>query len=205
MKSIATSLQQYAEKQQAVRQHRGLSLTETLLVLGVIALVAVIAYAGYNAATSSVKTGGETRSAVTLLNNIQKTFGTAANYNAVTVPNLINAGQVPSTYRVTGTTAINNTYGSPVYVGFAGSQYGIAVTGVPNEQCVEFAQGVASSAQEVYIAANVTAAPATPWAAATKPAAGAAKTLVAPTFAHATAITACSGTGATKTIYIFNS
>lgn len=202
---LKISLKDKLQALQAKRQDRGLSLTETLLVLGVIALVAVIAYAGYNAATGSVKAGGDAQALVQLAGNINKTFATAADYNGVTVANLINAGLVPKAFKTRGITNIIHSNGSDITVGFApaanSTQYAIAYSNVPADQCMEVAQSVASAVQEVYIV-NTAAVPAL----TTKPAVTAAvKTLAAPTFDVVKAIPLCAPTTAARHILVYGS
>jgi len=192
---------------QAKRKDRGLSLTETLLVLGVIALVAVIAYAGYNAATGSVKAGGDAQGMVQMAGNINKTFATAADYNSVTTANLISAGLVPKAFKVRGTTNILHANGSDIIPSFApatnSTQYAIAYLNVPADQCMEIAQSVSSAVQEVFISNSATAPTATTLQ--TKPTAGGVKTLAAPTFNAGAAIPLCAATTAARHIIVYGS
>lgn len=204
---LQTKLQTKLLALHAKRKDRGLSLTETLLVLGVIALVAVIAYAGYNAATGSVKAGGDAQALVQMAGNINKTFATAADYNGVTTANLINAGLVPKAYKVRGVTNIIHSNGSDIIPGFApatnSTQYAIAYLNVPADQCMEIAQSVASAVQEVFISNSATAPTATTLQ--TKPTTGAVKTAAAPTFAAVTAIPLCAATTAARHIIVYGS
>lgn len=137
--------------------NRGLSLTETLLVLGVIALVAVIAYNGYNAALAAVKVSGETQAIAQLHSNISKTFGNEPNYDEVSSENIINASLTPNTFRVQdsgGTKSIINVYGGEVEVGpevVGGKRYKITYNLIPAESCVEFSQSTARFSQELHI------------------------------------------------------
>lgn len=186
------SLEARAKNLMAIRKERGLSLTETLLVLGVIALIAVIAYLGYNAATSSVKTGGEAQALVQLTSNITKTFASSADYAGVTAQSVIEAGLVPKQFKVKGTGAsrtIQNAYGGTIVPSTQSvpsantSKFQLVYDSVPSESCVELAQAVGNAAQEIYISASGTAAAA----------ADAVKTAALPAFNTATAISKCTG------------
>lgn len=186
---------------------RGLSLTETLLVLGVIALVAVIAYNGYGTAVASVKAGGDTQAVVLLAGNINRTFSTSPDYSGVTTPNLINAGLVPRTFKVRGTTNIIHSNGSDVIVGSAPAtnpiQYSIAYTNVPTDQCIEIAQSVSSAFQEVFISNSATAP--TPATLQTKPTTGVVKSITAPFFNTSAAIPLCAPGTTARHIIVYGS
>lgn len=203
---LTKTLTAFIEKKKAAQHNRGLSLTETLLVLGVIALVAVIAYAGYNAATSSVKTGGEAQAIVQLQSNITKTFN--GDYSSLDAASVIDAGLVPKTFRINAAgDAIANAYGGtilPIAVSTTDSfRFQIVYTDVPQDSCVELAQTISSSAQAVHIIGNVSA----PTAAQTIAAANGVKTALVPKFDVAQAIALCSSgvDGAPATIVLLGS
>lgn len=180
-------------KLKLIREHRGLSLTETLLVLGVIALVAVIAYQGYGMAVGNVKTSGDARNIVQLVSGITKTFTGTGDYAQVTQANVVNAKLVPTGFRVSQpNNRIITSFGGNIYITNNGTQYAIAVTSVPASSCMDMLQALASIATDLYSMQN----PANPDTAPNlfpKPNPNtASKSESSPIFNHANAISGCS-------------
>lgn len=151
-----------AKQNFACKSQSGMTLTESLLVLSVGALVAVLAYGGYRMATSDVKTQSQTKGIVQMVGKIKQTFGTAANYAGVTVANIINAKIVPADFKTTGTTSIDNAWGGTVTPA-AGNEtatatnasFRIVITNIPAEGCVDFLSGLSSSANSLWMGAVV--------------------------------------------------
>lgn len=127
----------------------GMTLTESLLVLSVGALVAVLAYGGYKMATDDVKSQSQAKATVQLVGKIKQTFGTAPNYNDVTVNNVVNARLVPADFKTTATPTIVNAWGgnvTPAVVTGNTAQFQLTITSVPSDGCVEFLSGISSAA-----------------------------------------------------------
>lgn len=135
----------------------GMTLTESLLVLGIGAMAAAIAYGGYKMATASVTVASQTNGTIMLIGGIKRTFSTATDYSGVTVTNAINAKVVPSNFRINGTTEIYNGWGGLVTpaVGIQGAaipntKFKITVSAVPSDHCADFVNGISSAAESIW-------------------------------------------------------
>lgn len=140
------------------RKQAGMTLTESLLVLGVAAMVAVLAYGGYKMATSSVSTSSQVNGTIQLVGGIKRIFGTGADYSTVNVANVINSQIVPADFKKSGTTDIYNGWGgniTPAVGDQAGatptSVFKLTIAGVPVANCIELVAGIASAAQSLWV------------------------------------------------------
>lgn len=145
-------------KLNTLKQQAGMTLTESLLVLSVGALVAVLAYGGYKMATSDVKVQSQTKGVVQLVGKIKQVFSSAADYSGVTLANVINAKVVPADFKVDGTTAINNGWGGTIVpaVGAQGAatpvtSFKLTISNIPAEGCIDFLSGIASAATSLWM------------------------------------------------------
>lgn len=136
----------------------GMTLTESLLVLGIGAMAAAIAYGGYKMATSTVAVSSQTNGTIMLIGGIKRIFSTATDYSSVTVANVINAKIVPSNFRINGTTDIFNDWGGTIIpaVGIQGAaipvtKFKLTISGVTAEQCADFVNGISSAAESIWV------------------------------------------------------
>lgn len=133
-----------------LKRQAGMTLTESLLVLSVGALVAVLAYGGYKMATSDVKTQSQSKATVQLVGKIKQVFGSAANYGtagASLYTTVKNAKIAPADFKDNGTAFVNAWGGTVVpAVGSNNAQFTITFQGVPSEGCIEFLNGINSAA-----------------------------------------------------------
>lgn len=132
----------------SLKKQTGMTLTESLLVLAVGALIAVLAYGAYRMASSDVKVQSQVQGITQMVGKIKQVFGTGTDYNNVTIANVINARIVPADFKVNGTTAINNAWAGTITpaVGTNTAQFTLTITNVPAEGCMEFLSGISSSA-----------------------------------------------------------
>lgn len=151
-------------------RQKGLTLIELIAGLAIVAAVVVGALSLFGTTSSAQKAMQMTteiqgiRSAMGKLYSGTGTYGgssgTATNLNSV----LINAGKIPTTLKVSGTT-ISHGFGGDVNVMGADRFYYIAISGMPQEACMEVAGGSgtwdAITVDAVPTAANMTAASAT--------------------------------------------
>ena len=141
-----------------LKRQAGMTLTESLLVLSVGALVAVLAYGGYRMATSDVKVQSQTKGVVQLVGKIKQVFSSATDYSGVTLTNVINSRIVPTDFKVNGTTSIDNAWGgniTPAVGNQAGgtplTSFKLTISNIPSEGCVDFLSGIASSANSLWM------------------------------------------------------
>lgn len=139
------------------RKNRGLSLAEAGLVLALGMLVAVIAFAGYSYGSNSIKTRSQVSATIELVNNVVRTYSSAANYTGLTHSVMVDGRLVPSGFRSSGTAGagvITNTWGGNVTVGPVApdnAQFTVTLEDVPASACVDFVTGVASIANGITV------------------------------------------------------
>lgn len=125
------------------KKQTGLTLVESLLVLAVAALVAVLAYGGYKMANQGVKSQSGVESTVRLLTSIKKTFGSSGDYTGITGDLVKSSGVVPSDFDTSGTN-FKAPFGSAVTIASAASNKMAAVTfaAVPADICMDLVSGI---------------------------------------------------------------
>ena len=149
-----------------LKKQAGMTLTESLLVLAVGALVAVLAYGGYRMATTQVNSSSQVKGLVQMVGGIKRIFNASGNYNGITTPIVVNAGIVPDDFRKTtgATGTITNSWGGTITVaptklaaaapipayGTADNQgFAIVINGIPADSCMDIVTGVASAANVI--------------------------------------------------------
>lgn len=137
------------------RKQAGMTLTESLLVLAVGALIAVLAYGAYRMATSDVKVQSQVQGTVQLVGKIKQIYSSAANYGtaSASLNQAVNDAKiVPSDFKGSGAT-ITNAWGGAVNVavGATNTQFTVTFVGVPQEGCIEFVTGIASAATTLVV------------------------------------------------------
>ncbi|MBI1891892.1 MAG: prepilin-type N-terminal cleavage/methylation domain-containing protein [Burkholderiales bacterium] len=138
----------------------GMTLTESLLVLAVGALVAVLAYGGYKVASGNVSEKSAVESTARLLTSIKKAFGGSGNYTTnVTTANLAKSGIVPTDFKsdtAAGTVAAPwGTGTSMVTIAGTGTAavpvntVPVTLTNVPASICLAIMSGVEGLAEGI--------------------------------------------------------
>lgn len=113
------------------RKQKGLTLGESLLVLGVAALIAVGAYSAYKFANSDVAANDLGRGAVTLASQIKRINGSTG-YTAVNSTNVKDL--VPGGWKWDGTDVIDN-YGNPVSVSGGAASFALVFSNLSPQDC----------------------------------------------------------------------
>jgi len=132
---IAKGVNGIATKRRFNKQ-QGLTLGESLLVLGVSALIAVSAYGAFRFANSDVAANDMGRGAVTLASQIKRTLGAAGSYSSVTATSIKDAGLVPSGWKHDGTDLRDN-YGNVVAINGATSSFALAFQDMSAADCAK--------------------------------------------------------------------
>ncbi|MBS1196294.1 MAG: prepilin-type N-terminal cleavage/methylation protein [Proteobacteria bacterium] len=139
--------------QASIKKQNGMTLTESLLVLAVGALIAVLAYGAYRMATSDVKVQSQVQGITQLVGKIKQVFGTGATYGtADMVKSIVDAKIVPADIKIGGTAAaptLSNAWGGGVTIVGAGAAFTITIVGVPSEGCIQFLSGISSAANSM--------------------------------------------------------
>lgn len=141
-------------------KNRGLSLTETLLVLGVISLVSVIAYKGYESAIRIVKSAGESQGIITTINGIQRTFSQSEDYSELTTAIVLDAELEPLYFRSLGSgpsAVLRGLYGTPITIGpqtapvANPSRFQVVEDQLPQAACIDIAMNASTYSLAVYV------------------------------------------------------
>lgn len=145
------------------KQQKGFTLIELLLVVGIMALGAVVAYVTLPKVRSTANANSEAASINTLSAGIKNVYAGSNSYKTLTNKVLIDAKAVPEKM-LTGTansTELVNSFGGLVTVAPTklgsnastqnNSAYTITYTNVPDAECVKISTGVGNNFSEVSV------------------------------------------------------
>lgn len=137
-------------------KQRGLTLGESLLVLGVAAALSVSAYGGYKFATSDVAAGDMGRGAVTLASQIKRTIGSTGSYASITAATIRDAGLIPSGWKHDGTDLRDN-YGNVVTISGAAGSFSMVFQDLATADCSKIIPQVEGVAYKINVGTAATA------------------------------------------------
>jgi type II secretory pathway pseudopilin PulG len=138
----------------AIKKQAGLTMVESLLVLGVAAAVAVIGYAGYRASTGDVNTSAVGQDTVGMVAGIKRVWGASGNYTTVNGAGVNNAGLVIGTFKWdTATTSVIDGLGNPVAFDGATSKFAILLGPYSKEDCLKVVPALTSLAYDINVGA----------------------------------------------------
>ena len=143
------------------KQQKGFTLIELLLVVGIMALGAVVAYVTLPKVRSTANANSEAASINTLSAGIKNVYAGSNSYKTLTNKVLIDAKAVPEKM-LTGTansTELVNSFGglvtvAPTKLGSNSqnySSYTITYNNVPDAECVKISTGVGNNFSEVTV------------------------------------------------------
>lgn len=138
-----TTLPQQRARLAGVYRQRGASLLEAIAYLGVAAMVVLGAVSLLQNAFGGARSNQTQEEITGLRTNVRKMYS-GQPYNADTkmMENLVTAQAIPTTLRVTGTAAANNTWGGSVTVAAVdATSFSITYTLVPQDVCVNVVSG----------------------------------------------------------------
>jgi len=150
---VVHTVQEQAAPNRAAHAQRGVTLTETLLVLGVAALLAAAAYRAYSMASSDARTSELSNSTVALVNKVKNVFGTDGNYttlNTTFAEKLENSGVLPPQFR-RNNAEIRDIFGNPVTVTGGNGSFTVGFTNLERDTCSTLASSLASVAYAINV------------------------------------------------------
>jgi len=140
------------------RRQRGVTLTETLLVLGVAAILAAAAYRAYAVANNDARNNDMSNGSLALVGKIKQVWGTDGNYSGLDgndAPDaLFNSGILPAQFRREGkgsSAKIKDLHGYDVTFNGIEGAFAIGFTNLSKEACVLLASSLSGVAHSVYV------------------------------------------------------
>jgi prepilin-type N-terminal cleavage/methylation domain-containing protein len=133
-------------------RQRGVTLTETLLVLGLAALLAAVAYRAFGTARADARLQDLSSGTIALVNKVSLVFGGSADYSALTPENLVKAGALPSQFRhevLNGQTVLRDLFGNEFVVNGAQGSWSFHFTNLTREACTTLAPQLAALAYAI--------------------------------------------------------
>ncbi|AZV12443.1 MULTISPECIES: type 4 pilus major pilin [Salmonella] len=136
-----------------IKNNRGFSLLEIILVLAIAAVLIIGVFMVYPKVSSSSKVNNDTQLLSTLKAGIHSIWGSTNNFNGLSVDSVIKANLVPEDYLEDG--EIQNNWGANVLIEpyYDGSYY-IAFENISADACPKFVAAAAGSFYKIVIAGN---------------------------------------------------
>ena len=132
---------------------RGLTLTESLLVLGLAALLASVAYVTYGAARKDTRLSELTNGTLTLVGKIGQVYGSSSDYTSLTPQLLAQSKLVPASFRVVdlnGRPELRDLFGNPVTLTGTLGSYALTFDNLDTESCMKLAPPLAAVAHRIH-------------------------------------------------------
>lgn len=129
-------------KQQYTRQ-KGFSLLEVLIVIGLVAILAVVTLNYYNKANAGANVQRVTTDLMAITSAVRDYAGHRPAYTSVTVENLIKTDKLASSLVNEDGDALVNQFGGDITVTGAATTFDVAYTLVPTNECNSIVTAVA--------------------------------------------------------------
>jgi type II secretory pathway pseudopilin PulG len=136
-------------KKAEVRSHKGLTLLETLLVLGLAAFVITGALSYFNTATNDQKVQSTNSAIASMSSGVKSLYRGQTNYSSLTTEIAIRSGKVPSNM-IQSDTEIRNAWGGSVEFTGNSRDFEIELDSLDFEACVNMASAVRMTPTLVY-------------------------------------------------------
>ena len=142
-----------------MKKQKGFTLVELLLVLGIMALGAVVAYITVPKVRATSNANAEATVVNTLAAGVKNVYAGSNSFKKLTNKVLIDAKAVPERMLTETASQLVNTFGGDVTVtptklgtvAADNSAYQIVSTNVPDAECVKLATGVGNNFSEVIV------------------------------------------------------
>ena len=122
------------------KKHKGFSLLELLLVLGIIAALIVSAFIIYPKVMSHVRINNELKNISTVLHGVKTLYQGKSDFSGLTSNVIIDAKIAPDNMLQKNYTTLKNAWGGNFAIGVSGSTVynGVVITtsGIPPEDCL---------------------------------------------------------------------
>lgn len=144
-------------------RQRGVTLTETLLVLALASVLAAAAYRAYASASNDAKLSDLSNGTVSLIGKVKQVWGSAGNYENLTPTTLNRSGILPSQFKFApgggagGNDQVWDTFGNEVLVNGTRGSFALAFGFLSKENCSSLAPTLASIAYRINVGEGATA------------------------------------------------
>ena len=135
---------------------RGITLTETLLVLAVAAALAVAAYAAYSVARNDGTLSDLSSGTVTMVEKIRQVWSLSGDYSSVTAVNLSKAGVLPKPFKFDGDN-IQDPFGNNLVINGATTSFAFSFRNLSSENCSKLAPTLASFGYQITVGGDAQA------------------------------------------------
>jgi len=144
-------------------QQRGVTLTETLLVLALAATLAAAAYRAYSTASNDAKTSELGNGTITLIGKIKQVWGAAGDYASLDPANLERSGILPTQFRTnrngsTLASEVRDTFGNEITITGGVGAFTLGFNNLSSDTCTTLAATLASQAFRIQAGSGATAA-----------------------------------------------
>jgi len=145
-------------QRQTIARHlqRGITLTETLLVLAVAAALAVAAYAAYSVARNDGTLSALSSGTVTLVEKIRQVWSLSGNYDSVDAATVNKAGILPKPFKYDGG-SIQDPFGNSMVINGATTSFAFSFRNLSKENCSKLAPSLASFAFQITVGGDAQA------------------------------------------------
>ncbi|WP_162571590.1 type 4 pilus major pilin [Variovorax sp. SRS16] len=141
-------------------QQRGVSVMSVLLGLAIAAAVAAVIYNQYNDSKRKSRIEAAQSEIATIIAGVQKLYGNANQYGAVTTAIAVQSGVVPTRLRVAGTNTAQNVYNgviefTPATITSPNDSMTVTYGGVRQEDCQDLVLGSDTMTRRMAVGATV--------------------------------------------------
>lgn len=144
----------------ARQKQRGLSILGALFALVIGALLTIVTVNAFQDSQRKTRVSAALQDIQTMTSDLQKNYGSANQYGALTTAGAVQTGIVPPRLRVTGTTTANNSYNGaitflPDTITVANDTAVMTFANVPQSDCADLVFGSEQLARRVTVGATV--------------------------------------------------
>lgn len=142
---------------------RGVTLTETLLVLALASVLAAAAYRAYASASNDAKLSDMSNGTLSLIGKIKQVWGSAGNYENLTPTTLNRSGILPSQFKFApgggsgGNDQVWDTFGNEVLISGTRGSFALVFGYLSKDNCSSLAPTLASIAYRINVGEGATA------------------------------------------------
>lgn len=156
----SSSLSPRLRRNGRLRRQAGVTLTETLLVLALAALLAGVAYQVYGNARDEARLSDMTMATLSLVSKIEQLYGTSSDFEGLDAELLAKSGQLPPQFRVVETqdeTELRDLFGNTFTITGTSGSYAFQFSKLNRDTCSSLATSVAAVAHRLAVGSTVRA------------------------------------------------